>query len=129
MSCAASTKHVHDSCSSVPPPTVPSPTMRSPAATGRPVVDEAAARRRPHALSPATTDAKATAEEEQGVGGSGRGHLAFQATTRTLPPTHLTTSHAARADSTRAYFHRHAMASAAAGEEEGRGGSRGPMAS
>jgi hypothetical protein len=32
MSCATSTKHVHDNCSSVPPPNVPSPTMRTPAA-------------------------------------------------------------------------------------------------
>jgi hypothetical protein len=119
MSCATSTKHVHGSCNSVPPPTVPSSTMQA----------LAAARRRPHALPPAATDAKATAEEEQGVGGSGRGHLAFQTATRTLPPTHLTTSHAARANNARGYFHRHAMASAAAGEEEGRGRSRGPMAS
>jgi hypothetical protein len=122
MSCAASTKHVHGSCSSVPPPTVTSPTMRALAAAGRSVTDEAVARRRPHVLPPAATDAKATAEEEQGVGGSGRGHLAFQAATRTLPPTRLATSHATRGDSTRACFHRRAMASAAA-EEEGRGGS------
>jgi hypothetical protein len=45
MSCAASTKHVHGSCSSVPPPTVPSPTMRAPAAASKSIPDEAAARR------------------------------------------------------------------------------------
>jgi hypothetical protein len=64
MSCAASTKHVHGSCSSVPGPTVPSLTMRAPAAADRSVLDEAATHRRPHALPPAATD-----EEEHGVRG------------------------------------------------------------
>jgi hypothetical protein len=66
MSCTASTIHVHDSCSSVPPPTVPSTTMHAPTAAAKSVADEAATHRRPHSLPPATTDAKATAEAEQG---------------------------------------------------------------